>query len=64
MTENLINDLLDLAKFENNTFKLSQDYFSLSNTVLHTFKMILHQANQQGITLRAEIDSLKSLDYI
>ena len=46
MTENLINDLLDLAKFENNTFELSQDYFSLSHTVCHTFKMIQHLASQ------------------
>jgi len=33
MMENLINDLLDLAKLENNSFSLSLDYFNLSETI-------------------------------
>jgi len=30
MIENLINDLLDLAKIENNKFILNQEYFDLT----------------------------------
>jgi len=30
MMENLINDLLDLAKLENNSFQFSDDYFNLT----------------------------------
>ena len=30
MLENLINDLMDLAKVDNNQFELNQDYFNLS----------------------------------
>ena len=37
MLENLINDLLDLAKMQNNTFQLTEDYFSLSNVVYEAF---------------------------
>ena len=37
MLENLINDLLDLAKLEDNSFKLAYDYFSLSNTIFQAF---------------------------
>ena len=33
MLENLINDLLDLAKLESNSFSLDQSYFSLSDIV-------------------------------
>ena len=33
MLENLINDLLDLAKIENNKFSLNQDYFDLAETI-------------------------------
>ena len=37
MLENLINDLLDLAKLENNSFKFDNDYFSLPNTIYQAF---------------------------
>jgi len=30
MIENLINDLLDLAKIENNKFSLNEEYFDLT----------------------------------
>ena len=33
MLENLINDLLDLAKIENNKFSLNYNYFDLTSTI-------------------------------
>jgi signal transduction histidine kinase len=40
LMENLISDLLDLAKLENNQFSLSNDYFNLSNTIYEAFQML------------------------
>jgi len=37
MLYNLINDLLDLAKVENNSFSFSNDYFSLADIVFEAF---------------------------
>ena len=38
--ENLINDLLDLAKLEKNCFTLSQEYFSLGKIVYQALEML------------------------
>ena len=43
--ENLINDMMDLAKTDNNTFKLDNKYFDLGFLVHEAFQIILHQAN-------------------
>ena len=45
MMENLVNDLLDLAKLENNQFSLHGDYFNLIDTVNEAFQMLLFSAN-------------------
>ena len=37
MTENLINDLLDLAKLENNSFQLTREYFDLTQIIYEAF---------------------------
>ena len=37
MVENLINDLLDLAKLENSSFKFSNEYFDLATTIYEAF---------------------------
>lgn len=37
MQENLINDLMDLAKLENNKFKINKDLFSLPQMILSSF---------------------------
>jgi len=37
MMENLINDLLDLAKMENNTFSFSRELFNLGDTINEAF---------------------------
>ena len=37
MMENLINDLMDHAKMENNSFKFDNDFFSLPNIIYEAF---------------------------
>jgi signal transduction histidine kinase len=64
MMENLINDLLDLAKLENNSFSLSQEYFNLGSTIYEAFQILISNANQNNIEFRAEIDEEKNLDMI
>ena len=51
MMENLINDLLDLAKWENNQFQLKEEYFNLSETVYEALQMLQLNASQIGVTL-------------
>ena len=41
MLENLINDLLDMAKMENYKFSLNYNYFDLIETIESTLKMFL-----------------------
>lgn len=64
MMENLINDLLDLAKMQNNSFQFTNEYFSLSNIIYEAFQMLLFSANEKGIELKAEIDQCKNLNLI
>ena len=45
MAENLINDLLDLAKLENNTFSFTNEYFNLMDTIYQAFKISQNTAN-------------------
>ena len=37
MMENLINDLLDLAKIENDSFNISREYFDLGSLIFEAF---------------------------
>lgn len=37
MQENLINDLMDLAKLENSKFKIQREYFSLPRMIMNSF---------------------------
>lgn len=57
MLFNLINDLLDLAKLENNSFTFSNDYFNLANTVYEAFQMLGFSATEREVDLKAKIDS-------
>ena len=47
MVNNLINDLLDLSKLENNHFRLNSEYFNLPVLVHEALSMVLHSAEQQ-----------------
>ena len=64
MMHNLINDLLDLAKLENNSFSFSQEYFNLGSTIYEAFQILVNSANENSIELRAEIDQESDLDMI
>jgi signal transduction histidine kinase len=64
MMENLINDLLDLAKLENNSFNISSEYFDLGALIFEAFQMIAHKADEMKVKLFAEIDQRKNLEMI
>ena len=64
IVESLINDLLDLAKLENNSFSFTSEFFSLSQLIFDALKMLQFSAQQQEVALSAEIDSLATLDLI
>ena len=64
MMDNLINDLLDLAKMENNQFNISNDFFDLSTTIYEVFQMVSHQATMDKIELKAMIDSRANLKIL
>ena len=40
MLENLINDLIDLAKIENNKFSLNKEYCDLTETIHSTLELL------------------------
>ena len=62
--ENLINDLLDFAKLENNKFKLYDEYYNLQSTITESFEMMLFWAKQKNIQLTADIDRKEYLELI
>ena len=64
LLENLINDLLDLAKSENNTLSFNNGYFDSTDVIQEVFKVSSYVADDKKINLRAEIDSRSSLDLI
>ena len=64
MIENLINDLLDLAKFERNQFEFNKEYFNLSQTIYEAFEIVYKSAQAKGINLVATIDKKLNLDLI
>jgi signal transduction histidine kinase len=64
MQENLINDLMDLAKLENNKFKIEKDFFSLPQMVKNSFQILMGSAAQNNIELVAEIDKESNLAFV
>lgn len=62
MMENLINDLLDLAKLEKSCFTLSQEYFNLGKIVFQALEMLHFNASSQKIELLAEVSSKAYMD--
>ena len=64
MMENLINDLLDLAKLENNKFSMTNEFFNLQQTIYQALHMLQFMATQNGVELKAVIDKRIHLDLI
>lgn len=64
MNECLINDLLDLAKLENSTFKLDEENFNLTDTIFEALQMFMSPAVENQIELKAEIDKRINLSLI
>lgn len=62
--ENLINDLMDHAKMENNSFKFDFNYYSLSGLIHEAFQIMNFSANERGINLKAQIDEETNLQLI
>ena len=52
MLNNLINDMLDLAKFESGTFKFFNEYFDLNEIIENALDVIRHQAEKKNITIK------------
>ena len=61
MVTNLINDLLDLAKFESNTFSFSFSYFDLIDTIDQVFNQVQFLAKQKGIQLKSTIKNVHQI---
>ena len=60
MLNTLINDLLDLAKLESNTFTFHEEYFDLIQVVENAFNQVRYQANQKGILLKQSVQNRKN----
>ena len=64
MMENLINDLLDLAKIESNSFNISSEYFDLGALIYESFQMMAYKAVDSKVSLSSEIDDKKNLNLL
>ena len=64
MLELLINDLMDLAKIENNKFTLNNSYFNLIDTIETTLNILLYQGNYKQIKFEVQIDKKENLRYV
>jgi signal transduction histidine kinase len=47
MMENLIDDLLDLAKMQNNQFSQRMEYFNLTDLIYESFSILMESAFQR-----------------
>ena len=56
MLENSINDLLDLAKLENNAFTFANNYFNLMEMIYEAFQIFRIKANERNLEFKAIMD--------
>ena len=61
MLETLVNDLMDLAKLESQSFKLHKTYFNPLQSIHNVFQVMLSSANQRGINLVLQVPSHQDL---
>lgn len=55
MVENLINDLMDLAKLDNSQFKIHNTYFNLFDSIYSSFEILKENAELNKVQLKATI---------
>ena len=64
MLENLINDLMDMAKIENNKFSQNQEYFDLSHTIKDSCEALLFQAIEKQIEIEVKLENKSNLNML
>jgi signal transduction histidine kinase len=64
MVSNMINDLLDLAKLQNNSFSFTKEYFNMNQMLFESIQMMLHQINSRGIHIHVEIDHPQHINFL
>jgi signal transduction histidine kinase len=60
---NLIDDLLDLAKLENNAFQLNIDEFNLIELIQDAFSIVMFQAENKNIRLYLRMDINRAQNF-
>jgi len=63
MIENLIDDLMDFAKMDNNSFVLNQTFFNLEETISEAFNILKQGAYQKQIKFSAKMDKKENLKF-
>lgn len=62
LLNNLISDLLDLAKFETQTFTFNYEYFDLIDVINNSFQQMKYLADQKSIKLAQSTHNLCRID--
>ena len=58
MLHNLISDMMDLAKFETQTFTFNYEYFNILDVINKSFEQVRYLADEKGIKLKQSTQNL------
>lgn len=64
MVENLISDLLDLAKLNSSHFLINFEYFNLMETIYGAFEVMKYNSVMKKVTLRAILNNEDHLEFL
>lgn len=64
MVDHLINDLMDLAKMDNEQFKINQSYFNMVGTLHGSLMILKDNANLRDVKLKVSIDHKQHLVFL
>lgn len=64
MAENLISDLLDLAKLERSQFRVNFEYFNLLDTIYGAFEVMKYNAVLRKVSLRSSLNNEDHLEFL